>query len=92
MSCEKDIPKSLTKFTWNHLSRSLFFNKVQPVVSIFIKTRLQHIDFFGIWRNFKTHNFYKTSPGNCFWVKSVSCYELSIKRLGTLNRTKIAKN
>ena len=48
----KGVLRNLTKFTWNHLCQSLFFNKVVgPRPATLIKKRLWHRCLYEIFKN-----------------------------------------
>ena len=67
--------KYFAKFTGKHLSGNLFFNKVPGVQACnFIERRLQHRCFSVNCVKFLRNTFFhRTSPGDWFWIMTVSC-------------------
>ena len=72
--------KYFAKFTGKHQSGNLFFNKVPGVQACnFIERILQHRCFSVNCVKFLRNTFFhRTSPGDWFWIMTVSCNTVCI--------------
>ena len=62
--CKKGLLKNFTELTGKHLYWSLFLIKLQALLKADFSTGV----FLLILRNFWEYLFYRTSPGDCFWM------------------------